>query len=179
MTQKGNQRKSDEFACHCTHNPTINSAAYHMESDTKTMTRESQSLPCDLLPRPVPMILMSLGRSGTASMYQVVSQLSGDHGTQNKNIFEYTGSSTEKSIHFFQNVIPQEDVTGDWLIRYLCNEQKKYPDAGVIAFKWKPYETLFGEGKALQGLELLGRLKEVQIKVVRSKRNLLDVMISR
>ena len=22
MTQKGKQRKSDEFACHCTHNPT-------------------------------------------------------------------------------------------------------------------------------------------------------------
>ena len=132
-------------------------------------------LPCNLLRHPAPMILMSLGRSGTSSMYQVMSTLSGNETTR---IFEYTGSSTEKSRVFFQS-IPKEDVNGDWLIQYLCNEQEQHPGAGVVAFKWKPYETLFEEKKALAGLELLGRLEEPNIKVVRSKRNLLDVMISR
>jgi hypothetical protein len=153
----------------------LNDAVRH---NPKPINQETESLPCDLLPHPVPMILMSLGRSGTASMYQVISRLSGGKDLTQK-IYEYTGGSTEKSKHFFRNMVPQEDVTGNWLIGYICNQQKKYPNTGVVAFKWKPYETLFEEEKALQGLELLGRLKEVQIKVVRSKRNLLDVMISR
>ena len=135
-----------------------------------------ESLPCNLLSHPAPMILMSLGRSGTSSMYQVISTLSGEETTR---IFEYTGGSTEKSRHFFQHIVRNDDMKGDWLIRYLCHEQKKHPKAGVVAFKWKPYETLFDEEKALQGLTLLGKLRAVQIKVVRSKRNLLDVMISR
>ena len=136
----------------------------------------TEALPCNLLPHPAPMILMSFGRSGTSSMWQVLSKLSGEETVK---IFEYTGGSTEKSRIFFRDVIHKEDMKGDWLIKYLCHQQKKHPDAGVIAFKWKPYETLFEEEKALQGLTLLGRLKEVQIKVVRSKRNLLDVIISR
>eukprot|EP00804_Cyclotella_cryptica_P017561 CCRYP_006717-RA/>CCRYP_006717-RA protein AED:0.04 eAED:0.03 QI:0/1/0.66/1/1/1/3/929/403 len=135
----------------------------------------SVPLPCNLLDHPVPMILMSLGRSGTSSMYQVISSLSGKETTR---IFEYTGGSTEKSRIFFQKIVPKEDVNGEWLIKFLCLEQMEHPDAGVVAFKWKPYETLFEEDKALQGLELLGRLNR-KIKVVRSKRNLLDVMISR
>lgn len=119
---------------------------------------------------------MSLGRSGTASTYQVISALSGGEISR---INEYTGGSTEKSRHFFRNMVNKTDMNGDWLIKFLCHEQTRYPKAGVVAFKWKPYETLFEEEKALQGLSLLGRLQEVQVKVLRSKRNLLDVMISR
>ena len=142
---------------------------------TYNITESNPPLPCNLLPHPAPMILMSLGRSGTSSMYQVISTLSGNETTQ---IYEYTGSSTEKSRYFFQNVVRKRDRNGDWLVKYLCNEQKRHPNAGVVAFKWKPFETLFEE-KAQQGLSLLGKLKDVQIKVIRSKRNLLDVMISR
>lgn len=52
----------------------LNDAVRH---NPKPISQETESLPCDLLPHPVPMILMSLGRSGTASMYQVISRLSG------------------------------------------------------------------------------------------------------
>ena len=130
--------------------------------------------PCKLLPRPIPMILMTLGRSGSSSMYQVMSRLS---GKQSHQIYEYTGSSTAKSKTFFRSQVPRKDKHGDWLMKYLCAMQSNYPKAGVVGFKWKPYETLFTEEKALQGLSLLGR--HHQIKVVRSRRNYLDVEISR
>ena len=153
---------------------TINRSIDHHKRVSRTSS--NTSLPCNLRPHPVPMILMSLGRSGTASTYQIISALSGN---ETSRIYEYTGGSTEKSRHFFRNMVDETDMNADWLIKYLCHEQKRYPKAGVVAFKWKPYETLFEEEKALQGLSLLGRLQEVQVKVLRSKRNLLDVMISR
>lgn len=144
--------------------------------DTTMIKAPMPKPPCKLLPQPAPMILMSLGRSGTSSMYQVLSKLSGNETTR---IYEYTGGSTSKSRAFFRDYIPKDDVNGDWLMQYLCDEQEDHPGAGVVAFKWKPYETIFEEEKALQGLELLGRLEYPQIKVVRSRRNLLDVAISR
>ena len=153
---------------------TINRPIAHQKRTSQRLL--NSSLPCNLYPNPVPMILMSLGRSGTASTYQVISALSGGEISR---IYEYTGGSTEKSRHFFRNMVNKTDMNGDWLIKFLCHEQTRYPKAGVVAFKWKPYETLFEEEKALQGLSLLGRLQEVQVKVLRSKRNLLDVMISR
>lgn len=142
--------------------------------------RRHHSLPCTLHKNPTPIILMSLGRSGTASMYQVLSKLAGNQ-KHAQRIIEYTGSSTKSSESFFQR-IPATDVNGDWLVKYICSEQKRFPNAGIVGFKWKPYETIFMKEKALQGLDLLGRLKEekgTQIKVIRSKRNLLDVVISR
>eukprot|EP00571_Detonula_confervacea_P014488 CAMPEP_0172307628 /NCGR_PEP_ID=MMETSP1058-20130122/8446_1 /TAXON_ID=83371 /ORGANISM="Detonula confervacea, Strain CCMP 353" /LENGTH=285 /DNA_ID=CAMNT_0013019845 /DNA_START=45 /DNA_END=898 /DNA_ORIENTATION=- len=139
---------------------------------------DDRPLPCTLHSHPTPMILMSLGRSGTASMYQVLSKLSGEETPQ---IFEYTGGSTPKSRIFFREKIPAKDTHGDWIVKFMCREQRHYPTAGIVGFKWKPYETIFTEDKAKQGLELLGRLKDTQtqIKVIRSRRNLLDVMISR
>ena len=144
--------------------------------DTTMIKAPMPKPPCKLLPQPAPMILITLGRSGTSSMYQVLSKLSGNETTR---IYEYTGGSTSKSRAFFRDYIPKHDVNGDWLMQYLCDEQEDHPGAGVVAFKWKPYETIFEEEKALQGLELLGRLEYPQIKVVRSRRNLLDVAISR
>ena len=139
----------------------------------------NHSPPCIIKQSPVPIILMSLGRSGTASMYQVLYKLSSS-GLNEKGIprmYEYTGGSTEKSQIFFQQTIPAEDIYGDWLVQLMCHEQNQHPNAGVVGFKWKPYKTTLTEDKARQGLELLSRLKD--IKVIRSRRNLLDVQISR
>jgi len=144
---------------------------------------DDRPLPCTLRSRPAPMILMSLGRSGTASMYQVLSKLSGT-GEDVPRIIEYTGSSTPKSKKFFEKDVRADDVNGDWLIEYICRKQRHHPDAGMVGFKWKPYETIFTEEKAKQGLELLARLGRSEhdgphIKVIRSRRNLVDVAISR
>ncbi|KAL7541636.1 hypothetical protein ACHAXR_011081 [Thalassiosira sp. AJA248-18] len=152
-----------------------------MPDATTEGSNDDLSLPCTLQSRPTPMILMSLGRSGTASIYQTLSKLSGG-GNEVPRIIEYTGGSTSKSREFFSKHIPNDDVNGDWLIKFICREQRHYPDAGIVGFKWKPYETIFSEEKAKQGLELLAKLARMQgpqIKVIRSRRNLLDVMISR
>ena len=128
--------------------------------------------PC-LRPSPVPMILMGLGRSGTASAFEVMSKLSGNGQTK---MIELTGSSTRKSEMFFDEM--NDDSNGEWMVEFLCEQQRQYPDAGVVGFKWKPFETVFGE-KSRRSLDLLSRLDDPQIKVVRSRRNLLDVLISR
>jgi len=130
--------------------------------------------PCELLPNPVPMILMSLGRSGTASMFEVMSRMSGNGQTM--RIIELTGSSTRASEKIFDEM--DDDTNGEWMVDYLCKQQRRYPNAGLVAFKWKPFETIFGE-KSRRSLDLLSRLDDPQIKVVRSRRNLLDVFISR
>ncbi|KAL7548114.1 hypothetical protein ACHAWF_011410 [Thalassiosira exigua] len=147
-----------------------------LNATKKTHVFKDQMLPCTLRSRPAPMILMSLGRSGTGSMYDVLSKLSG--GRERPRIPELTGGGTAKSKTFFRKIIPSGDVNGDWLIRFMCNMQRNYPDAGMVGFKWKPYSTMFEEKKATEGLELLGRLNP-RIKVIRSRRNPLDVIISR
>lgn len=67
-------------------NETLANAATTKQVDMYSMIRHD--LPCTLHSSPAPMILMSLGRSGTASMYQVLSQLSGN---ETPRIIEYTG----------------------------------------------------------------------------------------
>lgn len=152
------------------------SAANGIDSSVNS-TRSSHhnyTPPCQLRPNPVPMILMSLGRSGTASMFEVMTKLSGNGQTM--KIIELTGKSTPESRKFFDEM--DEDNNGEWMVKHLCKEQRRYPDAGLVAFKWKPFETIFGE-KSRRSLDLLSRLNNPQIKVVRSRRNLLDVFISR
>ena len=153
-------------------NDTVN----HAKNNTHVL---NHSPSCIIKQSPVPIILMSLGRSGTASMYQVLYKLSSS-GLNEKGIprmYEYTGGSTEKSQIFFQQTIPADDIYGDWLVQLMCHKQNQHQNAGVVGFKWKPYEPTLTEEKARQGLELLSRLKD--IKVIRSRRNLLDVQISR
>lgn len=110
-----------------------------VEEDDDTITirpHNERPLPCALQSTPTPMILMSLGRSGTASMHQVLSKLTTKTKREVPRIFEYTGGSTSKSRKFFQDMIPSNDVNGDWLIKYMCREQQHYPEAGIVGFKW-------------------------------------------
>ena len=120
---------------------------------------------------PQPYILMSLGRSGSGSTWQVIGNLSGMETPSD----EYTGGSTKTSIEFFK----EKGRDDKWLVQYLCHKQRKYRDAGVVGFKWKPYEPIFNAPAAQAGLNTISSLKEPTIKVVRLRRNLLDVQISR
>lgn len=67
-----------------------------------------------------------------ASMYSVLSKLSGGKGPR---LLELTGSSTEKSEVFFREIIPKDDVYGDWLLQFICREQIIHPDEGLVGFK--------------------------------------------
>ncbi len=120
---------------------------------------------------PQPYILMSLGRSGSGSTWQVIGNLSGKETPS----VEYTGSSTEASVKFFK----QHGHDDKWLLQYLCDKQKKHRKAKLVGFKWKPYAPIFSAPAAQAGLKTIATLKEPMIKVVRLRRNLLDVQISR
>eukprot|EP00984_Skeletonema_dohrnii_P022070 scaffold11198_cov103-Skeletonema_dohrnii-CCMP3373.AAC.6 len=120
---------------------------------------------------PQPYILMSLGRSGSGSTWQVIGNLSGMETPSH----EYTGGSTKASIKFFEG----KGHDDKWLLQYLCRKQRKYRDAGVVGFKWKPYEPIFNAPAAQAAINTISTLKDPTIKVVRLRRNLLDVQISR
>jgi len=122
---------------------------------------------------PQPVILMSLGRSGSSSTWQVLGSLTG----QETKSVEYTGSSRSASIRFFEKIGPNDN--GMWVLKYMCFMQQLFPKAGVVGFKWKPNRSILSMDASVNGLKLLGKQKNPSIKVVRSRRNLLDVLISR
>ncbi len=100
---------------------------------------KDRPLPCQLKKHPTPIILMSLGRSGTASMYQVLAKLSGD-GTS-PYFIEYTGGCTAKSRTFFQKKVPKEDIYGDWLVKFVCRQQRQHKRTGLVGFKVRKTNT--------------------------------------
>ena len=124
---------------------------------------------------PQPVVLMSLGRSGSSSTWQVLGSLTG----QETKSVEYTGSSRSASIRFFEKIGPNDN--GMWVLKYMCFMQQLFPKVseGVVGFKWKPNRSILSMDASVNGLKLLGKLKNPSIKVVRSRRNLLDVLISR
>eukprot|EP00592_Proboscia_alata_P000819 CAMPEP_0194370290 /NCGR_PEP_ID=MMETSP0174-20130528/18563_1 /TAXON_ID=216777 /ORGANISM="Proboscia alata, Strain PI-D3" /LENGTH=429 /DNA_ID=CAMNT_0039147635 /DNA_START=14 /DNA_END=1303 /DNA_ORIENTATION=+ len=129
-------------------------------------------LPCKLRVSPQPVILMSLGRSGSGSTWQIMGNLSGEETPSD----EYTGSSTKKSAAFFRKLSKQNDQ--NWMLETMCERQKLYPNAGMVGFKWKPFESIFST-PAKNGLQLAASSRKPGMKVVRLRRNLLDVVISR
>lgn len=88
---------------------------------------------------PTPIILMSLGRSGTASMYQVLAKLSGDGSSP--YFIEYTGSSTAESRKFFREIVPKKDIYGDWLVKFVCRQQRQHKHTGLVGFKVRETNT--------------------------------------
>lgn len=100
---------------------------------------EDRPLPCQLKKHPTPIILMSLGRSGTASMYQVLAKLSGDGSSP--YFIEYTGGNTAKSRKFFRKTIPKEDSYGDWLVEFVCRQQRQHKHTGLVGFKVRKTDT--------------------------------------
>jgi len=124
---------------------------------------------------PIPVILISLGRSGTKVMWQVISRLTG-HCLFTQ---EYTGSNPKDSRSFFSGIKLGDN--GNWVLRYLCAQQQKFKEkGGIIGFKWKPNKHSFGKihEKSNDGLRMIGQYTNPQIKVITSSRNLLDVYLS-
>ena len=124
---------------------------------------------------PIPVILISLGRSGTKVMWQVISRLTG-HCLFTQ---EYTGSNPKDSRSFFSGI--KLGNNGNWVLRYLCVQQQKFKEkGGIIGFKWKPHKHSFGKihEKSNDGLRMIGQYTNPQIKVITSSRNPLDVYLS-
>jgi len=128
---------------------------------------------CQLFTSPRPIVLLSLGRSGSGATWQILGNITGEETPS----CEYTGSSKSKSKEFFETIGPNDG--GNWVLERMCNEQKEYPTAAVVGFKWKPHSTSFVSKASLNGLKAIANSVNPVIKIVRSRRNLLDVLISR
>lgn len=119
---------------------------------------------------PLPIILMSLGRSGSTSTWQVISNLTGGHELKME---EYPGSSTPKALRVLNK---NTGNNGQWVLTKLHQKQMKNPHAAVVGFKWKPLHDTMDHPAFREGLQAVARN---QIKIIRSRRNPLDVALSR
>lgn len=121
---------------------------------------------------PVPFILLTLGRSGSGSTWQIIGNLTGQETPSE----ELTGSSSRMSEKFFASLSSQNDSR--WMLDNLCSKQQKYPLAGAVGFKWKPFPATFFGQPAKAALETVALSDSPQIRVIRNRRNLLDIVIS-
>jgi hypothetical protein len=109
---------------------------------------------CHLDPSPdaaVPVILLSLGGSGSGSTWDAMGTLTGE-ATQ---LEEHTGSSDEMSKKFFMST-PKGD-NGNWALSNLCKKQGSHPEAGMIGFRWKPRASSFFLEASVEGLEMIAK----------------------
>jgi hypothetical protein len=127
---------------------------------------------------PTPVILFTLGRSGSQSTWQVMTSLTGLETEPH----EYTGSRSQGAERF----LAKKMTSKDWIVKHMCYKQKKYAEEpnGIVGFNWKPYDIFFDggdSGPAIPGLKRIAELAQSQmpIRVIRSRRNLLDVYRSK
>jgi len=129
---------------------------------------------------PIPVILVSLGRSGSSAIWQVMSRLTGNCF----EVEEYTGEDSIASKPFFNSI--KEGNNGNWILGYLCKEQIKHEGkGGIIGFKWKPNKPSVFSNASVDGMRMIAHYTDPpyddnpQIKIISSKRNMLDVILSR
>jgi hypothetical protein len=165
---------------------------------------------------PTPVILMSLGRSGTDSTWQILKRLT---NTTMKAI-EIVGGFEEETLDFFRSIeglptsannwVLDEEydwrkkgggtksvigfylhvrefcangncMDGKWIFKWFCDEQQRHKEVGgLVGFKWKAYMSALRTTPANNALKLLAQLgaSPTPIRVIRSRRNILDVYLS-
>jgi len=152
---------------------------------------------------PMNVILFSLGRSGSTVTWQVLSNLTGVETPST----EYVGRRTREVTQFFGKEAKNHDrkkgmkkghwlkhngKNGKWMMKYMCGlRTKEFPKAKFVGFKWKSFWEPFAETvEAQRTLQLISSLASdtasvtmvdgsAPIRILRSRRNLLDVCLSK
>mmetsp|Transcript_9796 Transcript_9796/g.18763 ORF Transcript_9796/g.18763 Transcript_9796/m.18763 type:complete len:477 (-) Transcript_9796:758-2188(-) len=154
-----------------------------------TIPKDWDSIPCSDIPDTCdltnttfghPFLMISFGRSGTTSTWDILAGLTGDYIPR---ATEDMGRDKKESVAFFQ-ARNQTEHGKCWLGRLLCQKQaqnirayhKGYGLASVYGSKWKPWHLGLNTTQARQALEWLGTQKH--IKVVYNTRNMIDMFIS-
>jgi len=121
-------------------------------------------------------ILMSLGRSGSGSTWQLIGALTGEETPSE----EWTGSNSNKSMDFFEYVAENYGTDGEVFVEKFCRLQREYPNAGVVGFKWKPFGSSFRHPASIGALKRISQQAKVNppIQIIHMTRNPLDVLIS-
>jgi hypothetical protein len=141
-------------------------------------TRASRKIPCQLSSEgPLPVILMSLGRSGSSITWDTMSALTG----KRSRAYEITGGNQFTSKIFFDELADDPNMTHDWAVDRLCFVQKQRDDvqgAGIAGFQWKPYMASFDLEYAVEGLKTIASHQNPPIRIVYLTRNPIDRKIS-
>lgn len=135
---------------------------------------------------PTPVILMTQGRSGSHSTWQILGNLTGYETKAD----EYTGSNSSQSKTFFEDVIG--DNHPNWIVDAMCRKQRKAlqkdrskgAEDGIVGFNWKPFSEDMVRTGVQQGLSVIADLAKSEnplehVRIVRSSRNALDLFLSR
>jgi len=121
----------------------------------------------------IPIILMSLGRSGSSVTWDTISKMTGEASA----MYEWTGQTMEQSKLFFDSINPK--VGSQWAREHLCQIQKsRSKDAGVVAFQWKPYFKTINHPYAISALKDIGSSTSPLIRIIFLTRNPIDRQIS-
>lgn len=112
---------------------------------------------------PQPVIIMSLGRSGSSITWDTMSALTGK-----RNIAaEITGGNPQSSKLFFDNLETDEAFRPftNWTIQYLCHVQREgrrsdIVDAGIAGFQWKPFASSWDSTYAIEGLKSIAQTQK-------------------
>jgi hypothetical protein len=119
---------------------------------------------CILDDGPIPVILMTMGRSGSTGIWQALGKLTGyDTFNEGKAKLEYVGEDQIQQQQFFHDKKweGRKDKNGQWLLHYMCKlRHTTFKDATFVGFKWKSWLEflLTKEGKnTLQLIALLAK----------------------
>ena len=132
---------------------------------------------------PQPVILMSLGRSGSSITWDTMSALTGERNTAH----EVTGGNPQSSKTFFSNL--QNDAVfqqyTNWTLQRLCHVQREggrrediTDQSGIAGFQWKPFSSSWNHPYAIKGLQAVANSTDPIVKIVYLTRNPLDRKVS-
>jgi len=142
---------------------------------------------------PMPVILMSSGRSGSSAIWQLMceaAQIARRGSTEDLAGHERRACggreqfSATKQFGNASNIAAQKAFSarlspsdnGKWAVKELRRLQMEHSGAPLVGFKWKPY--LLEPSFFASALAKIARCHSPTIKVVRNRRNALDVVLS-
>ena len=175
------------------HKKTMYRTAFEEEFPVKvpyTNVTDWDAVPCSNIPKNCnlkdpkwgnPFILISFGRSGTTSTWDIIAGLTGEYIP---NASEDEGKDKGAARAFFasQN---QTESGKCWLQRLLCEKQQGVKKAwkqglgksSMYGTKWKPWHQGLNTTQAREALQWVGT--QPYIKVVYNTRNMVDMYISK
>ncbi len=126
---------------------------------------------------PIPVILISLGRSGSSVTWDTMSTMLGS----TTKAFEITGGNRTKAVNFFKN-LTETGAGADWPIQKACIIQhwnmKRFDHPVITGFQWKPYRVTLSHEMGIAGLQAIANFTDPPIKVIFLQRNPIDRLIS-
>ena len=153
-------------------------------------------------PPPLPIVLISLGRSGSSVTWDTLSRLMSGASSKDGNdkskklihIQEFTGGNPNASDIFFDSI--PHNVGQMWASEKLCkiqntqynlrttrkngkkNNSTSINHPPIVGFQWKPYKKSWDHIYAKSALEEMGYRQHPKIRAIHLQRNPIDRMIS-